>query len=339
MKYYQVVFMMLLFFCGTISFGQISGTSSSFDAKIQEWKKILIQFETAAGRKDEAKMEEVAKTIFACDTDKMPPEWRHAFIEEQLWICHHTGNWKQMEVIKNRLMGKKRARKKDDLLDADLLLCISGYYGGMPYFPPPKELQKHDNEAETSKFALEYFKKNYKDDKEHERILQYIVDNFDPNYGPVHRAERHLASLRVNMGKPVESMLGYQALETQDLKKLYCLPQVDLNNGNLLSAEMVLNQLFPPEYLKKEKSEIHQEMLRVSNFLEVSANVDKAIEELRALRKKHLDNPELRTKIEIRLRELSLKSDLIIPAEELGLPQVTTNTLTTSGTLSASPKK
>jgi hypothetical protein len=339
MKKNTVFFVAAYFFCNMILFAQVSATISASDPRISEWLELRKDLESGILQKDETKERKATQAIWMLDTDKMPSEWRFPFVDQQLFLCHRNGDWQRMVAIKNKLMSKKRVGKKDDLIDAALLREISGYYAGTPYFPPPKEVQKPKDEKEANKFALEYFKNHYKDPKERERILLYIVENFDPDYAPVYIARTDLAGLRLNMDRPADALATYQAIETQDFKKLYCLPQIELWTGRLLSGKEVFDRLCPPEYLNNQKNQIYQEMLRVSDFLEASSNVDKAIEELRALRKKHLDAPELCAKIETRLRELSLKSDLIIPAEELGLPKVTTGTLRTSGTLSVPPKK
>ena len=332
MKRYTMLFLAVIYLCSATSFAQVPSANPTSNPRIAEWMKLRKNLERGILQKNETQEREATQAIFALDTDKMPPEWRHAFIDEQLFLCHRNGDWQRMVAIKNKIMSKKREGKKDDLLDADLLRTISGYYVAR-CFPPPKEVQKPGNEDEADKLALEYSQKHYADEKEEERILQYIVENFDPNYALVYLVRADLAGLRLNMHKPAEAMAGYQAVEGQDFKQLYCVPQVELNSGRMLSGKEVLERLYAP-YLKEQKAVVYREMLRVTNFMEHIP--DKAIEELRALRKKHLDDPELRAKLEARLRELSLKSDLIIPAEELGLPKVTSGTLTTTNTLTTS---
>ena len=237
-----------------------------------------------------------------------------------------------MQVIKNKLMGKKRASKTDDLIDAELLLWIASCYSGG--FPPPPEIRKNDGSPEYMEFAHEYAQKNYRDDKEEERILQYIVDNFDPNYLPAYQAHMELAGTQHNSGKRAQAYANYMICDSQDLKKLYCLPKADILSAKVLSGKEVMESEYS-EYTKRNRKVIQGEMLRITEG--VGGNeADKAIEELRKLRKNHLDSAALREKIEERLRELSLKSDLIIPAEELGLPNVTSGTLATSATLTTS---
>jgi hypothetical protein len=287
---------------------------------------------TAIQSKDEKKISELSQALFALDTDKMPSEWQQAFIKKQLEQYDYFGDWKGMLVIKNRLMNKKRTSKTTDLADADLLLWISLCYIS---FPPPRDLRKNDGSPEYEKFAHEYAEKNYRDDKEREKIFQYIVDNFDPNYAPVYMARGNLAGVQFNLGKKAQAYANYLICDSQDLSKLYCLPKADLLAGKVHSAKEVLEDEYSAEFLKQDRETIWSGMLRITEPTVVGYDTDKAIEALRKLRTQHLNNTAFREKLEARLRELSLQSDLIIPAEEMGLPQVTTGTLTTSPPLTA----
>jgi hypothetical protein len=181
---------------------------------------------------------------------------------------------------------------------------------------------------------LEYWKKNYMNPQEEARILQYIVDTFDINYAAVAHAHHCIAVNRHLAGNYGQSLAEYKAFNQIDVQKLYCLPLVSSNFTIILSAEKNFSENYK-NIIEMDRKSSPNAMLDAA----ASMDVPVAIAELRALRKMYLTDDALRKKIEEQLRELSLKSDLIIPAEELGLPQVTTNTLTTSGTLSASPKK
>ena len=329
-------FFLFLLFVGNVVVPTLPAEQASTpapDSLIGKAIQVDRELTAAMVSKNEKKTQEIAPAIFALDTDKMPPEWRHAFAEEQLGLYSHLGNWKGMLSIKNKLMSKKHVSKTDDLIDADLLLQISRFYTGS--FPPPPEIRKNDGSPEYTEFAMEYGEKNYRDDKERERIYQYIVDNFDPNYAPVYMARGNLAGVQYNSTKRVLAYANYLICDRQDLKKLYCLPKADILSAKVLSGKEVMESEYSAKFLRRDKEVIQSEMLRITEG--VGGNdADKAIEALRKLRKSHLDSATLREKIEERLRELSLKSDLIIPAEELGLPNVTSGTLATSATLTTS---
>lgn len=203
-------------------------------AKAKECKAVLDEYLNATKRIDDIGNQKIIKA----DTDNMPQEWRHRFITAQLFLYQLNGGWNEMLAIRDRLMNKKRVNKTDSLLDADILLEIKGYFCNVACYPPNEIRKVEPNSEEYRKFACEYWETHYKDEKEVERILQYVVDNFDNNYAPVADAYFSLACSQKRLGKNDLALKNYQAFDAFDRTKLYCIPMLD-SSGKMLPVEEV----------------------------------------------------------------------------------------------------
>lgn len=227
--------------------------------------------------------EELIKNFLAIDEEKLPEELRYEYIDNKLLIYQEKGDWNTVLKIRDKLM-RPRKSKTDRLLDADLLNIIAGYFAYNP-FPPPPETMKDISVAVKDKYIRNYWEKHYRDYKEAERILRYILEHFDPNYSINVNALRTLAYLVGQMGRHEEALNIYKQYEKLDLEQIY---DVDHSSSYLFGN--------PRPDTKKRISEMRQ-VWKTRPIMQMAEEAQhlaypKAIEELKALKQKTTD-PDL----------------------------------------------
>jgi hypothetical protein len=224
-----------------------STTDTVNTAQFENWRKILNDFPPNSDWSEERK-QQTRDQFLAEDVDKMPSEWRYAFIDVRLWWYQVNGNWDGMIAIRDKLMSVERPDPKQSLLDADLLYKIASYFIHVVFYPPTGHASVTDMEAHN------YWKKNYFSDAEAEKIYQYIVDHFDMNYATTVEALDELAGCQLRLNKDQQALDNLKRLENINLSKLYSVDRIHVGLKAMRSgSEQLKKNELPSLEISKRK--------------------------------------------------------------------------------------
>jgi hypothetical protein len=205
--------------------------------KEERWSALLDEFPAQNDATDETK-KKLVDAFMAEDVDKMPPEYRFAFLDKRIGWYMINGDWQGVLSIRDKLMAPQSVDPKRSLLDVDILQEIAGYFSNIG-FPPPGGFEKN---KQSGKEMMQYWETHYRNPSEAERIRQYIVDHFDLQYAKTADSLTDLAFDQGGRNKGDLALANWKRFEALDLSKLYRVPYFRSGYEKLDSGKDGLDQ-------------------------------------------------------------------------------------------------
>jgi len=186
--------------------------------------------------------------FFSVDPFSLTPLWRTAFLKVRLNWDHLAGNVDDFVAMKEKLLNLPKAEQAPQ--DVEVLIQIARQYMNSVFAPPNDYLRNQDMNANPP-FSDEWYTQNFQSYAEAEKVLQHVVDSYDPTDAAAASALHLLGQSQAFQEKNELAKDTYARLEHLDVSKLK--GHASIENQILVSSD-TLGQRFEEESANAKKS-------------------------------------------------------------------------------------
>ena len=305
---------------------EVRSSTAPTAAQIERWQGLINNFPVINGTKEEASR--VEQEFLAENVAAMPQEWRYAFLDKRLWWFQVRGRWNDMLAVRDSLMKEPDAGTTRSLLDADLLCEIATYFTHKIFLPPETDrattmakvlpapgvfllpganrtttvsgpvLVLETDLLRTLPPDMAYWMEHYRDLTEGERILQYVVDHFDPKYEATVYALRNLAFIQSQQGKWSKSLENWKRWEAIPLDEVFSADRVHTGMKRVITAA---------EHLQRNRDDMEESKRILPNSMIDAARWlpgPQALKELVVIGEKYKGNAEVQKRVKTTIDQM-----------------------------------